>query len=385
MTSSAGPRDVVVVDAVRSPIGRRNGGLAHVHAVDLLADVLLGLLERTAIDPASVDQVVGGCVDQVGMQSSNVTRNAALVAGLPPEVPSSTVTVQCGSSQQAHSVAHASIAAGSADVVIACGVENMSAVPIGSAVPAQPDVGHPQSARLRQRYEIVSQFVAADRIAERWRVTRADADAFGVRSQMLAARAWDEGRFDTQIVPVAGVRRDEGLRASTVAKLATLRTNLDAGGAVHTAATSSQISDGAAALLLMSAARADQLGAEPIARVVTSCLVGSDPELKLTGPIPATRTLLSRAGLTLDDIDVFEVNEAFASVVLAWQREIGLADLDRVNPNGGAIALGHPLGATGATLLTKAVHELHRTGGRRALVTMCCSGGLGTGTIVERV
>jgi acetyl-CoA C-acetyltransferase len=385
MTITGGPRDVVIVDAVRSPIGRRNGGFADVHAADLLADVLTGLLARTAVDAASIEEIVGGCVDQVGMQSSNVTRNAALVAGVPPEVPASTVTVQCGSSQQAHSVAHGMIAGGLADVVIACGVENMTAVPIGSAVPREPDVGRPQSARLRDRYEIVDQFVAADRIAERWKVTREDADAFGLRSQTLAAQAWDERRFDTQIIHVAGVRRDEGLRDSTAAKLAALRTNRDAEDAVHTAATSSQISDGAAALLLMSAARVEQLGVAPIARVVASCLVGSDPELKLTGPIPATRRLLERTGLRLDDIDLFEVNEAFASVVLAWQREIELADLDRVNPNGGAIALGHPLGATGAVLLTKAVHELQRTGGQRALVTMCCSGGLGTGTIVERV
>jgi acetyl-CoA C-acetyltransferase len=384
MTTEASPREVMIVDAVRAPIGRRDGGLAHVHPADLLADVLTGLIDRTGLDPATVDEIVGGCVDQVGMQSSNVTRTAALVAGVPPEVPASTISVQCGSSQQAHTVAHGLIASGIAEVAIACGVESMSGVPMGSAVPVRPDVGHPQSSRLRERYEIVSQFVAADRIADKWDVSRADADAFGARSQQLAARAWNDGRFDTQVVTIAGLRRDEGLRPSNAEVLATLRTNVEASGAVHTAATSSQIADGAAALLLMSRSSAERLGVTPLARVAASCLVGSDPELKLTGPIPATHALLGRAGLDLDEIDLFEVNEAFAAVVLAWQREFGLTDLDRVNPNGGAIALGHPLGATGAVLLTKAVHELQRSGARRALVTMCCSGGLGTGTILER-
>ena len=394
MTTNSSTREVVIIDAVRSPIGRRNGGLAHVHPADLLADVLRGLIERSGLDPTAVDQIIGGCVDQVGMQTSNITRTAALIAGFPPRVPASTVTVQCGSSQQAHTFAHGLIAGGIADVVIACGVESMSGVPMGSTVPIQPDVGHPQSARLLEQYAIVSQFAAADRIAERWGVSRADADAYGVRSQRLAAQAWVEGRFDSQIVAIEGiddqarstglVSRDEGLRDSSVEALARLRTNTDTPGAVHTAGTSSQISDGAAAVLMMARSSAEQLGLTPVARVVASCLVGSDPELKLTGPMPATRALLLRTGLRLDDIDLFEVNEAFASVVLAWQRELDLADLDRVNPNGGAIALGHPLGATGAVLLTKAVHELKRSGAKRAIVTMCCSGGLGTGTLIER-
>jgi acetyl-CoA C-acetyltransferase len=390
-----GTADVVIVDAVRSPIGRRNGGLAHMHAADLLAAVLNALLERTGLDPAEVGQIVGGCVDQVGMQSGNIVRLAALAGGLPAAVPASTVTVQCGASQQAHTIAHGLIAGGITDVAIACGVENMSAVPMGSTVPSEPDVGHPQTASLLERYDIVNQFAAADRIAELWGISRADADAFGVRSQDLAAQAWAEGRFDAQLVAIEApahddvrtvrVDRDEGLRDSDVATLAGLRTTSEAPNALHTAATSSQIADGAAAVLLMAAERAAQLGLRPLARVVDSCLVGGDPELKLTGPIPATRQLLSRTGLSLSEIDVFEVNEAFASVVLAWQQELDVPHPERVNPNGGAIALGHPLGATGAVLLTKAVHELQRTGGRHALVTMCCSGGLGTGSLLRRI
>jgi len=396
VTSLARPTaEVVIVDAVRSPIGRRNGGLAHMHPADLLAAVLNALIERTGLDPAEVQQIVGGCVDQVGMQSGNIVRLASLAAGLPPEVPATTVTVQCGASQQAHTLAHGLIAGGIVDVAIACGVESMSGVPIGSTVPSEPNVGHPQTPSLLDRYEIVNQFAAADRIAELWGISRADADEFGVRSQALAAEAWAQERFASQITAIDAptpeaegtvrIDRDEGLRETNLETLAGLLTTAEAANAVHTAATTSQISDGAAAVLLMTAERAAQLGLRPIARVVDSCLVGGDPALKLTGPIPATERLLERTGLSLDEIDLFEVNEAFASVVLAWQREFDLRDPVRVNPNGGAIALGHPLGATGAVLLTKSVHELQRSGRRYGLVTMCCSGGLGTGTILKRI
>ncbi|HEV8297267.1 MAG TPA: acetyl-CoA C-acyltransferase [Acidimicrobiales bacterium] len=378
---------VVVIDAVRTPVGRRNGSLARVHPSDLLATVLAALIDRTGIDPAAVGQVVGGCVGQVGAQASNVTRTAWLAAGLPLEVPATTVNVQCGSSQQAMTLAHGAVAGGLVDVAIACGVEAMSVVPMGSTVPRDPDVGQPRRGRYAERYEVTTQFEGADRIAATWGIDRDELDAYGMRSQERAAQAWAEGRFDGQIVPVAvgdaTFDRDECLRSTSLDALAALRPNLPDGGGRHTAGTSSQISDGASALLIMTEARAEQLGMRPRARLVDSVLVGSDPELMLTGPMPATRRLLERTGLGLGDIDLFEVNEAFASVVLAWQRELGV-DPERVNPNGGAIALGHPLGATGGVLLTKALYELERTGGALALVSMCCGGGLGTGTIIER-
>ncbi|WP_033288572.1 acetyl-CoA C-acyltransferase [Amycolatopsis jejuensis] len=377
-------REVVIVDAVRSPIGKRNGGLAHVHANELLGDVLRGLLQRNGLTGSEVDHVVGGCVSQLGMQAANVTRNAWLTAGLPLEVPAATVNAQCGSSQEAHLMAHAQIAGGLADVVIACGVEVMSQVPLGSTTPPDGVHGLPRGGRYAEVYEPTIQFEGADRIAERWGLSRVELDAFAKRSQDRAAQAWAEDRFASQLVPMP-ITRDEGLRATTMDGLAGLKLNQPdrVPASFHTAGNSSQISDGASAVLLMSRERADQLGLRPRARVVDSVLVGSDPVLMLTGPIPATAKTLARTGLSLADIDVVEINEAFASVVLAWVKEHG-ADLDRVNVNGGAIALGHPLGATGTVLITKAVHELERSGGRYGLVTMCCGGGLGTATVLER-
>ncbi|MCU1388614.1 MAG: putative acyl-CoA thiolase [Ilumatobacteraceae bacterium] len=379
--------EVVIIDAVRSAVGRRNGGLSSLPANDLLGAVQRGLVERSEVRADAIEQVIGGCVGQVGAQSGNVTRNAWLAAGLPLEVSASTVNVQCGSSQQAVTLAHGLIAGGVVDVAVACGVETMSRVPMGSST-TDPALGMPREGTYAEQYEPTSQFQGADRIARRWGVSRADTEEFAKLSQDRAAQAWAEGRFDGQIVPidVGGARfdRDECIRDTSLAGLAGLRTNLAEPDAVHTAGTSSQIADGAAALLLTSASRADELGLRPRARILQSVLVGSDPELMLTGPMPATRRLLERSGLGLDDIDVFEINEAFASVVLAWATEVG-ADLAKVNPNGGAIALGHPLGGTGCILLTKALNELERTGGRYALVSMCCGGGVGTGTIIERI
>ena len=375
--------DVVIVEAVRTPVGKRNGSLAGVHANDLLGTVQRAVVERAGIDPGVIGQVVGGCVQQVGMQSGNVARNAWLAAGLPLEVPATTVNVQCGSSQQATTLAHALVAGGLVDVALACGVEAMSTVPMGSAIRDEA-LGLPRAGTYAEHYEATTQFQGADRIAHAFGISRFDTEVFGKRSQDLAATAWAEARFDGQLVPVAGLERDEGLRETSLDALSGLRTNLPEADAVHTAGTSSQIADGAAAALLTTADRAEELGVRARARIVDSVLVGSDPVLMLTGPIPATELLLQRTGLRLGDIDVFEVNEAFASVVLAWAKATG-ADLERTNPNGGAIALGHPLGGTGCILLAKALHELERIGGRYALVTMCCGGGLGTGTIIERL
>ena len=390
--------EVVIVEAVRTPIGRRNGGLSSVHPADLLGTVLLEVVGRSGIDPAEVEQVVAGCVSQVGEQSFNVARTAWLSAGLPLSTAATTVDTQCGSSQQATNVATSLVAAGVVDVAIACGVELMSRLPIGSNSSKQLGLGVPVPKTYFPRYEFTSQFEGAERIADKWGITRADTDEFGLLSQQRAARAWAESRFDTQVVSVDApdvgedgkptgtthrVERDEGVRETSLEALAGLKPVARPDG-VHTAGSSSQISDGAAALLMMTPDKAAELGLRPRARVVDTCLVGVDPVLMLTGPIDATQRLLSRTGMALDDIDLVEINEAFASVVLAWQRELG-ADLDRTNPNGGAIALGHPLGATGAFLMTKAIHELERTDGSTALVTMCCGGGLGTGTIIERV
>jgi len=390
--------DVVIVEAVRTPIGRRNGGLASVHPADLLATVLTEIVQRAGVDPAEVGQVVTGCVSQVGEQSFNVGRTAWLSAGLPLTTAATTVDTQCGSSQQATNLATSLVGSGVVDVAIACGVELMSRVPIGSNSSKKLGLGVPIPKTYFGQYEFTSQFEGAERIADKWGVSRADTDEFGLASQQRAAKAWAEGRFDTQVVPVDApdvdeegkatgsthhVARDEGLRDTTIEALAGLKPVARPDG-VHTAGNSSQISDGASAVLMMTADKAAALGLTPRARVVDTCLVGVDPVLMLTGPIDATQRLLERTGMTIGDIDLFEVNEAFASVVLAWQREVG-ADLDRTNPNGGAIALGHPLGATGGFLMTKALHELERSDTSTALVTMCCGGGLGTGTIIERL
>ena len=392
------PSDVVIIDAVRSPIGRRNGGLSTVHPADLLAKVQAALFERTGVDPNEVGQVVTGCVSQVGEQSFNIGRTAWLSAGLPMGTANTTVDTQCGSSQQATNMATALVKAGVVDVAVACGVEVMSRIPIGVNSSKKLGLGVPIPKPYFQQYEMTSQFEGAERIADKWEISRGDADAFGLRSQELAAQAWAEDRFATQIVTVdapdvdeAGaptgtthtVTVDEGLRESSLEGLAKLKAVAREGG-VHTAGSSSQISDGAAAVLLMTAAKAQELGLTPMARVVDSCNVGVDPVLMLTGPIDATKHLLERNELTMADIDLVEINEAFASVVLAWEKELG-AERDIINPNGGAIALGHPLGGTGAFLMTKAVHELHRADKQTALVTMCCGGGLGTGTLIERV
>lgn len=389
---------VVVVDAVRTPIGRRGGGLSTMHPAELLGVAQRALVDRTGIDPTEIGQVVGGCVSQVGEQSFNITRTAWLAAGLPLATAATTVDTQCGSSQQATNLATALVQAGVVDVAVACGVEVMSRIPIGVNSSKKLGLGVPVPKSYFARYEFTSQFEGAERIAEKWGISREDTDRFGLDSQQRAARAWQEGRFDGQVVEVDApdvdeegkptgtthrVHRDEGLRETSLEKLATLKPVAREDG-VHTAGNSSQISDGAAAVLLTTEAKAAELGLAPRARVVDTCLVGVDPVLMLTGPIDATERLLARTGLSIGDIDTFEINEAFASVVLAWAKEVG-ADLERTNPNGGAIALGHPLGATGAFLLTKALYELERTAGRYGLVSMCCGGGLGTGTVLERL
>jgi len=390
--------NIVIVDAVRTPIGKRNGGLSTLHPAEVLATVQKAIIDRTGIDPAEVDQVVGGCVSQVGEQAFNITRTAWLSAGLPLTTAATTVDTQCGSSQQATNFATALLAGGVVDVALACGVEAMSRIPIGVGGNKALGLGVPIPRTYFERYEMTSQFEGAERIADKWGITREDTDAFGLRSQQLAAQAWAEDRFGGQYVTVEApdrnedgsladtthtVARDEGLRETTLEKLASLKPVARENG-VHTAGNSSQISDGASAVLLMTEEKAAALGLTPRARVVDTCNVGVDPVLMLTGPIDATQRLLKRTGLGIDEIDVFEVNEAFASVVLAWQKEVG-ADPAKVNPNGGAIALGHPLGGTGGFLITKALYELERTGGRYGLISMCCGGGLGTGTIIERI
>ena len=395
-TSNA--RNVVIVDALRTPIGRRGGGLSSLHPAEVLARVQSSLIERAGIDPAEVGQVVGGCVSQVGEQSFNVTRTAWLSAGLPLETAATTIDTQCGSSQQATNLASSLIGSGVVDVAVACGVELMSRIPIGSNSSKKLGLGIPIPKTYFGHYEMTSQFEGAERIAEKWGISRDDTDAFGFGSQQRAAQAWAEGRFDGQYIEIEApdldqdgnptdtmhtVSRDEGLRDTTLEKLATLKPVGRENG-VHTAGNSSQISDGAAAVLMMTEQKAAALGLTPRARVVDTCMVGVDPVLMLTGPIDATGRLLDRTGLSIDDIDTFEINEAFASVVLAWAKQVG-ADLDKTNPNGGAIALGHPLGGTGAFLLTKALYELERTQGRYGLVSMCCGGGLGTGTVIERL
>jgi acetyl-CoA C-acetyltransferase len=392
-------REVVIVEAGRSPIGKKNGALSAAHPVDLLSQVMAEVLKRAGIAPGAVGQVVGGCINKVGAQAMNVTRTAWLSAGLPLEVACSTIDSQCGSSQFAVNLAANMIKSGAEDVVLACGVENMSLLPIGSdaIAGAQAGMGKPISRHYREHYEFVSQFEGAERIATKYGISRLDADRFGLESQLRAARAIDAGRFDAQLVPVSVpmkatngeksaeshfVARDEVPRQTSMEALAALKPVARPDG-IHTAGSASQVADGAAAVLLMTAEKARELGCMPRAKVVDTCLVGCDPVLMLEGPIPATRKLLANNSLKINDIDVFEINEAFASVVLSWAKTLE-PDMQRVNPNGGAIALGHPLGATGCGLVTKAINELERAQQHRALVTMCCGGGLGTGTLLER-
>jgi acetyl-CoA C-acetyltransferase len=387
--------EVVVVDAVRTPFGKRGGAYAEGHAVHVLGDLLLGLFDRNpAVTAHTVGQVVAGCVGQVGMQASNVARGAWLAAGLPVEVPAITLDAQCGSSQQAANVAYALVSAGAIDTAVACGVELMTRVPMGATIPKDPAVGRPITRRYWEHHEFTTQFEGAERIAQSWRLDRDACDRYALESQARAAVAVAEGRFDGQIVtielPAPGgqdgetvrLSADETPRPTTLEGLARLQPTGRPDG-VHTAGSSSQIADGASAVLMMSSDRARDLGVRPLASIVDTCLVGSDPVLMLTGPIVATQTLLERNGMTIDDLDTIEINEAFASVVLSWASDLG-PDMSRVNPNGGAIALGHPLGATGTALLTKAVHELQRVDGDHALITMCCGGGLGTGTLLRR-
>ncbi len=387
--------EVVIVESVRSPVGRRRGGLSAVHSTQLLGAVQAELVRRSGIDPLEIGQVVGGCVGQVGMQTMNVTRNAWLTAGLPLDVAATTVDAQCGSSQQATNLAYALVAGGVVDVAVGCGVESMSQVPMGAAIPKEPKVGKPVTRAYWKHFELTSQFEGAERIAKQWGITRDDTDAFGLLSQERAAAAWADDRFSGQIVPIVApeldderkplettttISRDEGLRETSLAGLAGLRTNLPDG--VHTAGTSSQISDGAGAVLMMTREKAESLGLEPKATIVDTCLVGSDPVLMLTGPIGATQKLLRDNGMQMSDVDLVEINEAFASVVLAWERELE-PDMATVNPNGGAIAIGHPLGTTGARQVATILRQLKRTGGRYGVVSMCIGGGMGFAALVE--
>ena len=384
----------VIVDAVRTPLGRRNGKLKDWHPVDLAAETLKALQTRTGVDPGTIDDVVMGCVMQVGEQAFNVARNSVLAAGWPEDVPGTTVDRQCGSSQQAAHFAAQGVMAGAYDAVVAAGVEVMTRVPMGSAM-ADGKFGFPFGPAVSARYApeggLVPQGISAELIADKWGLTRDDMDRFGERSQRLARQATEEGRFQGQIIPVVGadgqmVTTDEGLRDTTMETLAALKPAFrseEEGGRV-TAGNSSQITDGASALLIMSEERARRLGLRPRARFVSIALAGDDPRLMLTAPIPATVKALAKAGLTMDDIDLVEINEAFASVVLAWEKELH-PDMSKVNVNGGAIALGHPLGASGARLMTTLLNELERTGGRYGLQTMCEGGGMANATIIERL
>jgi acetyl-CoA C-acetyltransferase len=388
-----GKSEPVIVEAVRTPIGRRGGWLAGVHPAVALGHVQAAAIERAGVDAHEVEQVVGGCVTQGGEQASNITRYAWLHAGLPPTAGVTTVDCQCGSSQQAAHFVAGLIATGTIDAGMACGVEMMSRVGLGAAVFGGPGVPRPDGWSL----DLPDQFTGADRIARDFDISRTDLDEFGLESQQKAARAWAEARFATQVAPLQApiladdgtptgehrvVDRDQGLRETSLEKLAALAPVLD--GGLHTAGTSSQISDGAAAVILMSRARAEALGVRPRARIVAQALVGDEPYYHLNGPVAATTRVLDRARMSIGDIDLFEVNEAFAAVVVNWARQHKV-DLDRVNVNGGAIALGHPVGSTGSRLITTALHELERTGGSTALISMCAGGALATATIIERV
>jgi len=375
-----------IVDAVRTPIGKRNGSLRGWHPVDLSALVVEALVRRTGVDPAAVDDVIWGCVSQTGEQGLNLARWTALAAGLPETVPGVSIDRQCGSSQQAVHFAAQGIMAGAYDVVIAGGVESMTRVPMGCTMQQGP--GLPFGSRVLGRYALVPQGLSAEMVAERWGLTRQALDTISLESHLRSARAWDEGRFATQVVAVEGeagsLAADEGIRRDTsLEALGALKPAFQPEGVV-TAGNSSQIADGAAALLLASEAAVERLGGQPLARVTRFAVTGVDPVIMLTGPIPATARVLERAGLEIGEVDLFEVNEAFASVVAAWLAETG-ADPARVNPNGGAIGVGHPLGASGAILMTRLVHEMVRTGAGRGLQTMCEGGGTANATLVERV
>jgi acetyl-CoA C-acetyltransferase len=379
--------EAFIAGAVRTPIGKRNGSLAGVHPVDLGAHALRALIDRTGVDPAAIDDVIMGCVSQIGPQTFDIARNAWLSAGMPESVPGVTVDRQCGSSQQAVHFAAQGVLSGTQDLVVAAGVESMSVVTMGSSVSLAVKAGMPapwgQGWRERYGDQEISQFRGAQMMCEQWDLKRSQLEEFALESHQRAIRAIDEGRFDSQLAPLAGLSQDEGPRRDTtlekMAGLAPLREGWEI-----TAAVASQISDGAAALLIASADAVQRYGLTPLARVHALSLVGGDPVIMLTGPIAATRKVLDKAGLSVADIDLFEVNEAFAPVVLAWSDELG-APLERTNPNGGAIALGHPLGATGAILMTKLVHELRRSGGRFGLQAMCEGGGQANATIIERV
>jgi len=383
----------VIVEAVRTPIGKRGGWLSGLHAAEILGAAQRGILDRSGIDPELVEQVIGGCVTQAGAQSNNITRTAWLHAGLPWQVGATTIDCQCGSAQQANHLIAGLIATDAIDVGIACGIEAMSQVPLGA------NVGENAGPRRPADWDIdmPNQFEAAERIARRRGITRADVEALGVRSQARAKQAWDEGRFDREVLHVTApvvdkegnltgetrvVTRDQGLRDTTAESLAKLKPVLE--GGIHTAGTSSQISDGAAAVMLMDESRARALGLKPRARIISQALVGSEPEFHLDGPVQATARVLERSGMKIGDLDLFEVNEAFASVLLSWA-SVHEPDMDRVNVNGGALALGHPVGSTGSRLITTALHELERTDGSTALITMCAGGALATGTIIERI
>jgi acetyl-CoA C-acetyltransferase len=384
----------VIVEAARTPLGKRNGWLAGLHAAEVLGAAQRGVLERAQLDPALVEQVIGGCVMQVGEQGNNVTRTAWLHAGLPWQVGATTVDCQCGSAQQANHLIAGQIAQGAIDIGVACGVESMSHVPLGANVGENAGPRRPASWDI----DMPNHFEAAERIAKRRGITRDDIDEFGVRSQRLAAQAWAEGRFDREVLTIAGapqvdkegtrtgetldVNRDQGLRETTRESLAKLKPVLE--GGIHTAGTSSQISDGAAAVLLMDEQAAARAGLKPRARIVTQCLVGAEPEFHLDGPVQATTRLLEKSGMSIADIDLFEINEAFAAVPLSWA-SVHKPDMDRVNVNGGAIAIGHPVGSTGSRLITTALHELERSDKSIAMVLMCAGGALATGTIIERL
>ena len=372
----------VIVEAVRTPIGRRGGVLAGLHAAEVLGAAQSALLDRAGIPPAAVEQVAGGCVTQAGEQSNNVTRTAWLHAGLPYQAGCLTLDAQCGSAQHAVHLIAGLIAADAISVGVGCGVEAMSRVPLRANVGTGVGTPRPDTWDI----DLPNQFVAAERIARRRGLARAEIDALGLRSQALARAAWAEGRFGREITPVkaAGVMvdRDEGLRETSLDALARLKPVVEDG--LHTAGTSSQISDGAAAVLVADAGRARELGLRPRARIVAQCLIGAEPYFHLDGPIAATERVLAASGMTLADIDLFEVNEAFAAVLLSWLRVLK-PDEDRVNVNGGAIALGHPVGATGARLLTTALHELERRDASTALITMCAGGAMATATIIERL